>query len=112
MVADIRPMNDVVLVKLDPPDKLSDVIITPGTVKELTRKGTVLRVGRGRHKLVKAGGSKTMFVPTQLQPGDRITFMAAAVDTQRANYYLDNDQALIREEDVLFTFEGNIRVEL
>jgi len=112
VVADLRPLNDVVLVKLDPPDKLSDVIVTPDTVSGYTRKGTVLRVGPGRHKLTKAGTGKTKFVPTQLQPGDRIAFMAAAVDTQKANYTLDDDQALIREEDVLFTFEGNIKVQL
>jgi co-chaperonin GroES (HSP10) len=110
-MSDVRPLNDVVVVQLDPPEKLSSLIEAPDTVAQRIRKATVLRVGPGREQLVNAQGTKARFLRNTLKPGERVAFFSAAVDTQKANFYLEDGQALIREQDVLFVLEEDCRVE-
>lgn len=111
----LRPLNDLVVVQLDEPPTMDGSIILPRPDDAPTRTGTVLAVGPGRHKLKRAGEDRTVFVPTQVIPGDRIVFFAAAAGTRKdrlPTYALGDDEALMHEEDVLFTFEGEGKIEL
>lgn len=110
----IRPLQDFLLVKVDPPEQPSDTIVMPNVDSTPLRKGTVLKVGPGRwrRKHAKEG---SLYVPTQVKPGERIVFFAAAAGTKQGKqltYSLSKDEALLREDDVLFTFEKDVRVDL
>lgn len=105
----IRPLSDVVLVRMDPPQRRSEVLFTPNDEDVPVRTGTVLRVGPGRRKLKHRAKDQTTFIPTQLREGERVVFFAAAAKTKKGRLpiqHLEDDQALIREEDVLCVFEG------
>ena len=111
----IRPLNDLVLVKLDPPEEKAGDIFIVAPENAPTRTGTVLRVGPGRHKLKKAGEGKTKFIPTQVKPGERVVFFAAAAGTKKdrlPSYALGDDEALMHEEDILMVLEGDVKVEV
>ena len=104
-----RPLNDWVLVKLDPlDDRTTDVglvLVRPQTV----RTGTVLRAGVDR--LYIDGVVKR----TEIKTGERIAFLAGTLDNkqgQQITYTLGEDQALMRESDILFVIEeGNPKLD-
>jgi co-chaperonin GroES (HSP10) len=111
----LRPLNDLVVVKLDEPPKMDGSIILPRPEDSPVRTGTVIAVGPGRRKLKRAGESKTVFTSTQVKPGERIVFFAAAAGTAKdrlPTYALEDGEALMHEEDILFTFEGDPKIEL
>jgi co-chaperonin GroES (HSP10) len=111
----LRPLSDVVLVKLHPLEKPSELLFTPNAEHQPLRTGTVVRVGPGRRKLKSAGGVKTTFIPSQLKEGERVAFFSAAGDASRGRlppHFLGEDEVLIREEDVLFVFDGSVKVSI
>lgn len=115
----IRPLNDVLLVKLEETQKYSETIIIPDSVAQAhpLQLATVVRCGPGRHKLIRANGKETRFVPTTVQAGQRIAFFTVALDTRQGKqlaHALPDGYGLIREEDILFVIEGNeaVRVEV
>lgn len=111
----IRPLNDWMLVKVDAPEPVSDTIIIVAPENAPLRKGTVVRVGPGRNKLKVKDRKDTRYIPTQVKPKDRIVFFAAAMGTKQGKqlaYNLPDNYGLLREEDVLFVFEGDVKVEL
>lgn len=111
----VRPLNDLVIVKVDPPEKKVGSLLLPNPEHAPMRKGTVLRVGPGRRKLKRRGKKDTVYTPTQVKPGDRIVFFAAATGTKQGKqlaYSLPDDEDMIREEDILFVFEGDLKVDV
>jgi co-chaperonin GroES (HSP10) len=111
-------MNDGVLVKRDPPQPRSSIIIAPGDEGSAVRTGTVLRVGPGKSR---SDGSR---VPMEAAVGDRITFLrwhdehrpgkaVAKVLKDIATEIGDaDDVCLIKESDILFVFEGDLKVDI
>jgi len=101
----IRPLNDWVLVELEPvKDVYSSGIIR--VAAEPIRTARVLRVGPGKHYPDK-------FVATVVREGQRVAFFSASTETkqgQQLNFVLKENQELIREVDVLLVLEGNVEV--
>lgn len=115
MEPNIRPLNDVILVKVDEAESRSDVIIDPNKGDAPLRKGTVLRVGPGRWKLKTHKDTKKCFRAMEAQPGDRIVFFAASMGTKQGKqlaYSLPDGYGMLREEDILFTFNEDVKVDL
>ena len=111
----IRPLNDVALVQLHDKERVSSLIEVPDSYASPLAKATVLRVGPGRCKVKRAGKDGTVYIPTQMRPGENIVFFSAAAGTRTGSSLvvgLPDGQALVREEDILFTYEGNVKVEL
>jgi chaperonin GroES len=69
MSANIRPLNDRVLVKrLESEQKTAGGIIIPDTAQEKTQYATVIAVGEGR--VINDGTTR----PLKIQKGDKILF--------------------------------------
>lgn len=98
----IRLMHDWLLVELEP-------------LRERTRSGLirvdpqpvriarVLDMGPGRRDY-----TTDAIVPLDLKIGDRFPFFKAVTETmqgERLSHYVDDNQALIKESDVLFIIE-------
>lgn len=112
----IRPLNDVVLVKVDEAEARSDIIIDPNKENAPLRKGTVIRTGPGRWKLIHRNRpDKKYFRKMEAKPGDRIVFFAAALGAKQGRqlaYSLPDGYGMLREEDILFAYDGDVRVDL
>jgi len=111
----LRPTNDLVLLRLDPPRAPSTLIVSPDLANAPLRTGTVLRKGPGRWKKKVAGEEKNVFIPTTVPIGERVLFFAAAAGTRKyrlPTYALAEDEALIPEGDILFGFDGDVKVEV
>mgnify|MGYP001604636702 CR=1 FL=1 len=113
----VRPVNDVVLLEVDPPEAYSNVVVIPDTVAatQPIRKGTVLRVGPGRWKVKRMGEPARVFIPTTLKGGERVVFFSAAMHGKHgAELFaeLPDNQALVRESDILFVADHDVKVEV
>lgn len=105
-----RPLNNWVLVKLDPEPP---AVYNGGTIimmhPALIRQGSVVRVGPGRTF------SDGVYKHTELKVGERVAFLSAVLDTKQGHQIegtLSEGEALIREDDVLFVIEeGDLRIE-
>ena len=102
-MSQIRPRSDWALVLLDPVPSEGK---TPGGIllnhPVLIRKATVLAVGPGRRYVDGA------YLPTQIKVQDRVAFLSAVLESRQGRqlaHLLEQDQALIRETDVLFVIE-------
>lgn len=112
-----RPISDWILVKFDPLKKRSDIIELAGdNDTSAVRTGTVVRPGPGRPR--NAGG----VVPMAVKGGDRIAFLrwhqehrpgkANAEVLKKMSAELGEDLTLIRQNDILFVFEGDVTVDV
>jgi len=112
-----RPLRDVLLIKLEQArDVTAGGIIRPLVRQNPSRLGTVLRAGPGRWWKDRHTG-KWRYWAMEVQVGDRVVFAAALLDTKQGKsvaYVLNDDEALIRETDVLLVIpQGeNIEIEL
>lgn len=112
----IRPLSDVLIVRLEPPrTKTRGGLIIPDTKPHPLRIGHVVRVGPGRSWKNRSTG-KLAFWATEAQPGDRVLFMAALLQTGQGRqltqgYALADDEALIRETDVLLVIDAGETAE-
>jgi len=102
----IRPLNNYVIVKLDPADeKVGNLWTAAASGQEKfdipKRTGVVLRVGRG---LVTAGGQ---IIPPQCQPGDRVLIAESGMKGQITTDY-DGEKCHIfsSEEQILGVIEA------
>ena|SRR6185369_5290717 len=94
----IRPIQDRILVKRDPPkDKTAGGLIIPYVAKEKLTIGTVIAAGRG--KLSKSG----YFVETSLKPGDRIVF--GKYSGSEVEHRGEDDQIFMTEDEILGVIE-------
>lgn len=92
----VRPLQDRVLVQLEPEKGMSrgGIILTG---HDPIRTAKVLRVGPGKQ-------FPDRFVPMDVRPGDRVAFLQACLETrseEQINHKLPDGQALIREPDIL-----------
>ncbi len=98
----VRPLHDWVLIRRDKPEeKTPGGLIIPGSARSEPSRGVVEAIGPGRYKKVRdKKGEK--FLPAVLTVGEWVFFLEyAARDVE-----LDGEKiTLIREEDVLGTFE-------
>ena len=99
-----KPLQDWVLIRKDEPEeKTAGGIIIPGSARSEPSRGVVEAIGPGKHKKER-GGKQGRFVPTVLRPGQRVFF----ADYASRDAELDGKKiTLIREEDILGTFEGS-----
>lgn len=104
----IRPLHDLLLVELEPVKEFSKggiVLVAPKPV----RTAKVVRAGPGRHYVDKK------FVPTLVQPGDRVVFFDAVLHTKQGkqlSWSMLDGLELIRETDVLMVLSGDVEVSV
>lgn len=105
-----RPMNDWVLVRMDPlPEKIGSILLPS---KGSIYTATVLAVGPGAEiSLDHNHPEKKRFFPTDVRSGERVAFLRWAVESQQGKAVrstfedLGADHALIKERDILFVLE-------
>ena len=104
----IRPLNDWVLVELEPPEEQEGLIQV--LAEQAVRKAKVLSVGPGkRHS--KTGALQR----TKVEPGMRVCFHIATLQTKQGKaivHALDDGLGLIKESDIFGVLEEDIRVSL
>jgi co-chaperonin GroES (HSP10) len=101
----IRPINDWILVKMDPVETRVGSIYVPDGVDHY--KATVVSSGPGKEL------STGVRQPTELVPGDRVVFSRAHGEHKQGKLLLQmlgSDHLLIKPSDVLFAFEGDVVV--
>ncbi len=120
MVQFARLLSDHVLVRLDPrKDKTSGGVLLPDTKEQEVRTGVIIGMGPGKHVKVRRRGTsdyRGVFRPMTAKVGERVAFFIASVDTRSGKavtHYLQEDERLIREDDILFVIEdGDVDVTL
>lgn len=110
-----RPLRDVLLVRLEPERPVTaGGIIRPLVRQNPSRIGTVVRAGPGRRWKDKRTG-KWSFWAMEAKPGDRVVFPAALLDVSQGKataHVLGDDEALIRETDILLVLEQGAEVDI
>ena len=101
----LKPLHDWVVIKRSEAEERSPGgIIIPDTAKDKPSEGIVVSIGPGSYKKIK---EKEKFVPTTLHPGQRVfypKYMAKEVEVGGEEF------TLVREDDILGTFEGERRL--
>jgi co-chaperonin GroES (HSP10) len=108
-----EPNNDRVLVKVDPlkDEVRGGVIVMANTSAQTIRTGTILSVGKGR--VSKESGEH---LPMELKVGDKIGFLRWHLEHKNGKQLtstlstLDEEVGILKEYDVLFVIEGEVRV--
>jgi co-chaperonin GroES (HSP10) len=115
----VRLLTDRVHVRLDPrKEKTSGGLLIPETTAQAVRTGVVLHVGPGRYVKVRRRGTqdyREVLRSTVVTPGERVAFFIASVDTKTGkavSHYLQEDERVIREDDILFVFDEGTDVEV
>lgn len=115
----IRPISDWILTKFDPLPKRSGIIELAGdNDTSAVRTGTVLMVGPGKP----CSFGNVDRVPMEVQEGDRITFLRWHQEHRPGKMTADvlksmsadmgEDLVLIRQSDILFVFDGDVKVDI
>lgn len=109
----VRPLHDVLIVELEPVrETTSGGLIVPATVSPSIRTGRVLRAGPGRAWKPLEGGKK-VFWPMDVRVGERVAFFTANLEHKQGRqicYVLGDNEALLRETDVLFVVDDGVEV--
>jgi co-chaperonin GroES (HSP10) len=112
-------LTDRLLVRLEPlKEKTLGGIVIPGTKARTVRTGVILKAGPGRYVKVRRRGTqeyREVLRPVTAQAGERVAFLIGSVDTktgQAVTHYLQEDERVIREDDVLFVIPDGIDVEV
>ncbi len=115
----LRLHSDNVLVRLDPrKERTSGGILIPDDKPQSARTGVILDVGPGRYVKVPRRGTseyREVFRPMQARKGEKVAFLIGSVDTKTGRavtHYLQEDERVIREDDILFVFEDEVDVEV
>lgn len=115
----VRLFTDRVHVRLDPrKEKTSGGIVIPDNKEQVIRTGVVLDVGPGKYVKTRKRGTqeyRDVLRPTEVQRGERVAFFIASVDTKTGkavSHYLQEDERVIREDDILFVIPDGIDVEV
>lgn len=85
----IQPVNDRILVRLDPPEGRIGSIEIPEAIRGAARSGVVVAVGPGKRMIT------GLRVPVDVPVGARVLFGQHAIDKQ-----LPDGTAFITEQDV------------
>ena len=98
----LKPLHDWAVIKrLNAEEKTSGGIIIPASAQEKPSEGVVIRIGPGRYKMEKG---RLKFTPTIIKPGQRVLYP----EYSAAEVELDGKEfTLVREEDILGTYEEN-----
>lgn len=114
---EIQPLSDWLLVKFEQLDKRSTLIELPGQNESAVRKGVVKIVGPGRRLANREGRA-----PMDVAPGDKIVFLRwheehrpgkqISETLRRKSEELGEDLCLIRQGDILFTYTGDVNVDI
>ena len=101
----VKPLLDRVLVELEPEkgESRGGIILTG---HDPVRTAKVLRVGPGMQY-------KDRYLPTEVKEGERVAFLQAVLETRseaRLNHTLPDNQALIRETDILGVVEEGVDI--
>lgn len=92
----LTPLHDLVLVRLDEVEKVSDGgIFIPDAAAEKPNRGTVLAVGPGTHE-------KGQFRATKLKPNDIVLF---GKNNGRKVKVDDEELVMLKEEEIYATIE-------
>ena len=112
----VRPLHDWIVVLLEADQAPSSIIAAPDTHQENVRKGTVIAVGPGAEL---PNGVRD---PVGVQPGDKVCFLrwhhehrpgkAQVAALTDLSVELGGSVVMVRRNDILFTYEGDVRVEL
>ena len=113
----IHPLHDWVVMKCDPHQPKSTIIEMPKNESSI-RTGTVLEVGPGKYHT----GNPEQRVPVGVVVGDRLAFLrwhqehrpgqAVVKALADLSEQLGADVCMIRQADILFTFDGDVRVDV
>jgi len=99
----LKPLHDWVLIRRDEPEEITaGGIIIPASARSEPSRGVVEAIGPGAYKKDR-GKKEERFVPTVLKPGQRVFFPEYAARDAELN---GGKVTLIREEDIIGTFEG------
>jgi chaperonin GroES len=100
----IRPLHDwAVINRVDAGEKTAGGIIIPVVAREKPADGIVEAIGPGKYS-ARGKGEKEKFVPTVVKPGQRVVF----TDFMARDVEVDGRKiTLVREEDILGTYEGS-----
>ncbi len=110
----VRPLQDVILISIEPEQKNYGSIVLPDSAAEPVRVGTVLAVGPGKHWRNRRT-KKSMFRPIEVIVGERIAFFMANLQTKQGKqicHVLEDGQGLIRETDVLFVIPPGEKLDI
>ena len=102
----IRPLHDWLLVEVEPGKKTFGSSSIVRVVGDPVSTGKIIAAGPGRHYIDK-------FVPTQVKVGERVAFLTALTETGQGKsigHVIAENQALIRETDVLVVVEGKVEI--
>jgi chaperonin GroES len=99
-----KPLHDwAVIQRTDAEERTTGGIIIPDSAKEKPAEGIVVAIGPGKYKKEKDMEKKKKFVPTTLNPGQKVIFARYMV----TEIEIDNEEiTLVREDDILGTVEG------
>ncbi len=99
----LKPIHDWVLLRRDrSEERTPGGIIIPASATSEPSRGVVEAIGPGKYKK-ESGRKEERFVPTILKPGQWVFFPGYAARDVELN---GEKITLIREEDILGTFEG------
>lgn len=102
----IQPLHDWLLVEVEPSKTTFGSSSIVRVVGDPVSTGKVLAVGKGRHYVDK-------FVPTQVKVGERVAFLTSLTETGQGKaigHVIKDNQALIRETDILVVVEGKVEI--
>ncbi len=112
-------LADRLLVRLEPlREKTQGGILIPDTTAQTTRVGVILQAGPGRYVKVRRHGTqeyREVLRPMEARVGERVAFLIGSVDTktgQAVTHYLQENERVIREEDVLGVIPDGTDVEV
>ncbi len=99
----LKPLHDwAVIRRIEPEEKTAGGIVIPDSAKDKPSQGIVEAIGPGRYK-TEQGKKEKKFIPTVLRPGQRVIFIDYMANDIEFN---GEEITLIREDDILGTFEG------
>ncbi len=108
-----RPLQDTVLVALEPEQELSPAGLTLSALEHHSfRTGVVVAVGPG-----KAAKKSSLRTPVGVEPGERIAFSSGVYQTKAGEqtraavqHAVGQDQVLVRGSDILLVIAEGVRI--
>lgn len=108
----IQPMNDWVLVNIDPlPNKKGSIFVLEDSTVNTVRTGTVVSTGRGKK-------TSTGVIPTGLEKGEKVAFFRWNLEHkngQQISAFLEGigeELGLIKASDILFAYSAHENIEV
>ena len=98
----LRPIQDVVIIRPDTPEEYHGLIIIPERYRTLLWAGTVIAVGPGKVN------RKGKFIPSTVRPGQRVLIQTSQAVQADVN---DNELMFTREDKILGIIRGNHTLE-